>query len=448
MPFEELEAKNENTTDSPVKETITYSRDKNKNHKGRNRIPDDLPVHEIRIEPLEDTTDLVKIGEERTEILEMAPAKFFKLVIVRPKYALPNGEGIVCGNIPSRPIDKCLAGNVLLAFILISKYVDHLPLYRQQQIFKRYGIHIAPSTIDGWIAQLGTLLEPLYNAMVNVVKKDGYIQVDETPTRVLDKTKKGKCHRGYYWVYHSPPKKMVVFDYQPGRGKNAPRNMLEDFKGYLQTDGYQVYTQYGNKNDVTHLACWAHARRYFFEAKDQDKDRAEYALARIQKLYAIEREAESMTSEARKELRLEKSLPVINELGKWIAEENKKVLPKSLIGKAFAYAINLWDQLQNFLKSGELLIDNNLIENSIRPNALGRKNYLFAGSHEGAQRTAMFYTFTGTCKMQGVEPMAWLTAVLGKIADHPVNKLFELFPGNIDIPEKLTSFGELENQAV
>jgi transposase len=448
LPFEELEAKNENTTDSPVKETITYSRDKNKNHKGRNRIPDDLPVHEIRIEPLEDTTDLVKIGEERTEILEMAPAKFFKLVIVRPKYALPNGEGIVCGNIPSRPIDKCLAGNVLLAFILISKYVDHLPLYRQQQIFKRYGIHIAPSTIDGWIAQLGTLLEPLYNAMVNVVKKDGYIQVDETPTRVLDKTKKGKCHRGYYWVYHSPPKKMVVFDYQPGRGKNAPRNMLEDFKGYLQTDGYQVYTQYGNKNDVTHLACWAHARRYFFEAKDQDKDRAEYALARIQKLYAIEREAESMTSEARKELRLEKSLPVINELGKWIAEENKKVLPKSLIGKAFAYAINLWDQLQNFLKSGELLIDNNLIENSIRPNALGRKNYLFAGSHEGAQRTAMFYTFTGTCKMQGVEPMAWLTAVLGKIADHPVNKLFELFPGNIDIPEKLTSFGELENQAV
>ncbi len=448
LPFEELEAANENSTDSPVKETITYTREKNKNHKGRNQLPDDLPVHEIVIEPLEDTANLTKIGEERTEILEIAPARFFKLVIVRPKYALPNGEGIVCGDLPSRPMDKCLAGNVLLSSILINKYVDHLPLYRQQQIFKRSGIQIAPSTIDGWVARLGALLEPLYDAMVNVVKNDGYIQVDETPTRVMDKTKKGKCHRGYYWVYHTPPKKMVVFDYQPGRDKNAPRAMLADFKGYLQTDGYQSYAQYGNKKDVTHLACWAHARRYFFDAKNQDKERAEYALERIQKLYAVERAAKDMAPEARKELRLEEALPIINELGKWMAKEYKAVLPKSLIGKAFSYSINLWGHLQHYLYNGLLLMDNNLIENSIRPNALGRKNYLFAGSHQGAKRTAMFYTFTGTCKMKGVEPMAWLTAVLGKIADHPVNKLFELFPGNLDLPEKLASFSELENQGV
>lgn len=448
LPFEELEAKNENTTDSPVKETITITRTKNKNHNGRNPLPDDLPVHEITIEPSENTTNLVKIGEERTEILELAPAKFFKLVIIRPKYALPQGEGIVCGELPSRPIDKCLAGNVLLSSILINKYVDHLPLYRQQQIFKRYGIRIAPSTIDGWVAQLGSLLEPLYNAMVNVVKNDGYLQVDETPTRVLDKAKKGKCHIGYFWVYHTPPKKMVVFDYKPGRDKIAPQSMLDDFIGYLQTDGYQSYAQYDDKEGVTHLACWAHVRRYFFDAQAQDKVRAEYALECIQALYAIERTAKDMSPEERKKMRLEKSLPVINELGKWIATENKKVLPKSLIGKAFGYSINLWDQLQNYLKSGELLIDNNLIENSIRPNALGRKNYLFAGSHKGAQRSAMFYTFTGTCKMQGVEPMAWLTAVLGKIADHPVSKLFELFPGNLMLPEKLTNFGELENLGV
>jgi transposase len=353
-----------------VKETITYTREKNKNHKGRNRIPEDLPVHEFIIEPSEDTTDLVKIGEERTEILEMAPAKFFKLVIIRPKYALLGGEGILCADLPSRPINKCLAGNVLLSSILINKYVDHLPLYRQQQIFKRHGIQIAPSTIDGWVAQLGSLLEPLYNAMVNVVKNDGYIQVDETPTRVLDKTKKGKCHRGYYWVYHSPPKKMVVFDYQVGRDKNAPLSMLKDFKGYLQTDGYQVYAQYGNKKEVTHLACWAHARRYFYDAKSQDKARAEYALEQIQKLYAIESEAKEMSCQERKKHRLEKALPVINELGKWIANENKKVLPKSLIGKAFGYSINLWDQLQHYLHNGLLQIDNNPIENSIRPNAL------------------------------------------------------------------------------
>lgn len=435
LSFEELAQKDLLATEQLVKETITYERRKNESHKGRNKLPDDLPVHEVVIEPTESTEGMVKIGEERTEILELAPAKFFKLVLIRPKYALGNGEGVLIGEMPSRPIEKCLAGNTLLASILINKYVDHLPLYRQQQIFKRSGIKIAPSTIDGWVSQLGTLLEPLYNAMVNVVKNDGYLQADETPTRVLDKNKKGECHRGYYWVYHSPPKRMVVFDYQRGRNKEAPRKILDDFQGYLQTDGYACYAQYHNKKGVTHLACWAHARRYFDQALDQDRVRAEYALERIQKLYAIERELNEGSLENRKEQRLLRSLPIINELGKWIGEQNKQVLPKSPIGKAFLYSINLWDSLQNYLYNGELLIDNNLIENSIRPNALGRKNYLFAGSDEGAKRTAMFYTFMGTCKLHNVDPMAWLTTVLERIADHKVNKLHELFPQNLMLPE-------------
>lgn len=436
LGFEELATKNENSSEEKVAETVTYKRTKNANHKGRNKLPEDLPVHEVEVLPLESTEGLKKIGEERTEVLELAPAKFFKLVFVRPKYAKDNNEGIVIGELPSRPIEKCLAGNTLLASILINKYVDHLPLYRQQQIFKRSGIKIAPSTIDGWVSQLGTLLEPLYNAMVNVVKHDGYLQADETPTRVLDKTKKGKCHRGYYWVYHSPPKKMVVFDYQRGRNKEAPREILNNFKGYLQTDGYAGYNLYAAKKEITHLACWAHARRYFEQALLQDKQRAEYALEKIQQLYSIERELSECDAEQRKEIRLNKALPIINELGKWIAKENKKVLPKSSIGKAFNYAINLWDNLQSYLYNGVLLIDNNLIENTIRPNALGRKNYLFAGSHEGAQRTAMFYSFTGTCKLHGVNPMDWLSEVLSKIADHKVNKLHELFPQNLELPEK------------
>lgn len=438
LPFEELEAKNEASVDEPVKKTITYTRTQS-NHKGRNRLPDDLPVREVVIEPVENTEGMVKIGEERTEILELAPAKFFKLVLVRPKYVKPHDEdaGVLIGELPSRPIDRCMAGNALLSSILINKYVDHLPLYRQQQIFKRWGIRIAPSTIDHWVARLGALLEPLYQSMVNVVKHDGYLQVDETPTRVIDRKKKGKCHRGYYWVYHSPPKRMVVFDYKRGRGQEAPREMLNDFKGYLQTDGYKVYAKYGLKEGITHLACWAHARRYFEHALDQDRARAAYAMTEIQKLYAIERRAKDMEPEERKALRLEESLPVINALGKWIVNENKKVLPRSLIGKAFNYTIMLWDSLQNYLYNGELLIDNNLIENTIRPNALGRKNYLFAGSDEGARRTAMFYTFTGTCKLHGVEPMTWLTAVLSKIADHHVNKLYQLFPQNMELTENL-----------
>ena len=436
LPFEELAAKAQHgDSEETVKETITYTRKKNENHKGRNRLPDDLPTHEVVIEPSEPVEGMVKIGEERTEMLELAPARFFKLVLVRPKYALPNKQGVIIGEMPSRPIEKCLAGNTLLSSILINKYVDHLPLYRQQQIFKRAGIHIAPSTIDGWVAQLGALLEPLYDAMVDLVQLDGYLQVDETPTRVLDHTKKGKCHLGYYWVYHSPPKRMVVFDYQKGRGKDSPAKMLDTYRGYLQTDGYTVYQAYAQKKEIIHLACWAHARRYFEQAKDQDSVRATYALELIQKLYAIERGAKGLSPAQRKEARLEKSLPIINDLGKWIADNHKHLLPKSPIGKAFTYAVNSWDSLMNYLYNGELLIDNNLIENTIRPNALGRKNYLFAGSHKGAHRTAMFYTFTGTCKLHGVDPMAWLTEVLNRIADHKISKLYELFPQNLNLPE-------------
>jgi hypothetical protein len=326
-----------------------------------------------------------------------------------------------------------MAGNMLLSSILTNKYVDHLPLYRQRQIFKRSEIEIAPSTIDSWVSQLGSLLEPLYDAMVNTIKNGSYLQADETPTRVLDKQKKGSTHQGYYWVYHDPLKRMVVFDYQKGRSKDAPRKILDNFEGYLQTDGYASYNQFKSKKTVSHLACWAHARRYFEKALKQDSSRAEYAMGKIQQLYTLEREIVDLSSDDKKKARIDKSLPIINELGKWISQENKKVLPSSLIGIAFTYSINLWDSLQTYLFDGNLIIDNNLIENSIRPNALGRKNYLFAGSHEGAKRSAMFYSFFGTCKMHGVNPQMWMNKVLELIAEHKVNKLYELFPQNLSL---------------
>lgn len=430
LSFDELAAKSlQVDSEQTVKEKLN-SQGKKKKHPGRHKLPDDLPEHIIVIEPHESIEGLIKIGEERTEIVEMAPAKFFKLVIIRPKYAKNDNQGVLIGDMPSRPIEKCLAGNALLTHLVIGKYVDHLPLYRLQQIFKRLGMKIPSSTIDGWIRQLGRLLEPLYDAMVNVVKENGYLQADETPTRVLDKNKKGKCHLGYYWVYHAPLKRMVVFDYQSTRNKDAPKKILNDFQGYLQTDGYVVYNQYNSKKGVAHLACWAHARRYFEQSLTQDKVRGEFAMTKIQKLYAIEREAKEFTAQDRKAYRLKQALPIINQLGEFISKENKKILPKSLIGKAFNYTINLWDNLQHYLYNGDLHIDNNLIENAIRPNALGRKNYLFAGSDNGAKRTAMFYSFFGTCKMNGVNPDHWLTYVLENIADHKVNKIHELFPQN------------------
>lgn len=433
LSFEELDKQNENSTDKTVKEVVSYTRKKASNHKGRNKLPENLSTQEIIIEPKESTEGLKKIGEERTEILEYTPAQFFKIILIRPKYEKPNQEGVLIADMPSRPIEKCLAGNQLLTSILVNKYVDHLPLYRQREIFKRADIEIAPSTIDTWVQKLGTLLTPLYDSMVNVIKNDHYLQADETPTRVLDKDKKGKAHKGYYWVYHSPLKRMVVFDYQKGRDKDAPKKILDEFEGYLQTDGYQSYTQFKNKEEVTHLACWAHARRYFEKALDQDRIRAEFAMECIQKLYAIEREIAELKPEEKKKVRLKKSLPIINTFGEWIANESKQVLPKSLIGKAFQYAVNLWDSLQAYLYNGKLQIDNNAIENSIRPNALGRKNYMFAGSHNGAQRTAMFYSFFGTCKMHGVDPMKWLNVVLEKIADQKVKELHKLFPQNLKL---------------
>jgi len=414
------------------KETITYEREKKK-HVGRNKLPESLPVIEEIIEPKNLPQDVVKVGEEITEILEYTPAKFFKRRIIRPKYLCKTTEEFFIANLPSRPIEKCLAGNSVLTQILVSKYVDHLPLYRQQQIFKRADIEIAPSTIDSWVAQSGNLLWILYEAMVLYVKKQRYLQADETTLKVLDNSKKGETHLGYLWAYHTVLSKMCVFDYQKSRATDAPRQMLMDYSGALQTDGYQVYQHYCLNPEIMHLACWAHARRYFEKALTQDEKRAKYVLTEIQKLYAIERKTKDLSAEERYAIRLDEALPIINELGKWMHRERNAVLPKSLIGKAIDYCTKLWDSLMNYLKNGDFQIDNNSIENKIRPIALGRKNYLFAGSHNGAKRAAMFYTFFANCKLNDVNPEKWLNKVLDVIADWPANKLHELFPGKLEV---------------
>lgn len=431
--FEEFASEETLNDQTPVKEKITYERKKPSKHTGRNKLPENLPVVEETVEPEGLTQDMVKIGEEITEILEYTPARFFKRRIIRPKYVNKKTQEIKIAAMPSRPIEKCLAGNSVLTHILVSKYVDHLPLYRQQQIFKRDDIDIASSTIDSWVAQCGNLLEPLYDRMVEFVRNQRYLQADETTLKVLDSNKKGKTHLGYLWVYHAVMSKICVFDYQKGRGTDAPREMLMDFRGTLQTDGYKVYQHYCLNPEMKHLACWAHARRYFEKALVQDKKRASYVLEEIQKLYAIERKTAELSPEERHIVRLEEALPIINDLGKWMHRERNLVLPKSLIGKAIEYSTNLWASLLNYLENGNYHIDNNAIENKIRPVALGRKNYLFAGSHNGAKRTAMFYTFFTNCKLNGVNPEKWLNKILEVIADYPCNKLQNLFPGTVEV---------------
>src|SRR5690554_2888435 len=274
LSFEGFASEEALEDETPVKEKITYERKKTSNHAGRNKLPENLPVVEEIIEPEDLTEDMVKMGEEITEILEYTPAQFFKHRIIRPKYVNKKTQEIKIAELPSRPIEKCLAGNSVLTHILVSKYVDHLPLYRQQQIFKRADIEIAPSTIDSWVALTGNLLVPLYDRMVEYVKHQSYIQADEprnelvntikniqdeqTTLKVLDTDKKGKTHLGYLWVYHAVQSKLCVFDYQKGRGTDAPRQMLTDYRGALQTDGYKVYNHYCLSKEIKHLRSEEH----------------------------------------------------------------------------------------------------------------------------------------------------------------------------------------------
>jgi len=420
-----------------VVQKIEYTRTRKKEVPQRTpvrmKLPDNLPRQEEVLEPEEDVSGMKRIGKEITEELEYLPGKLFVRQYIRPKYARPDGDGIVIADLPVRPIDKGIPGPGLLAHIVIDKYTDHLPVYRQIQRFEREGIKLSSSTLTDWISGTCSLLEPLYEELKRQVLYQGYLQVDETPIKVLDKDKKGKTHRGYHWVYHAPIQRLVLFDYREGRGREGPGECLKDFQGYLQTDGYAVYEDYQNKEGIMLFHCMAHARRKFDEAKENDRERAEYALTEFQKLYAIERIAreDSLSYDQRHQLRQEKSLPALAGMKTWMLESYKAVLPKSPIGQALHYSLERWDKLTIYTTDGKLEIDNNLVENAIRPVAIGRKNYLFAGSHNGARRAAMLYSFLGTCKINGVNPFEWLRDTLARIPTYPVNRIQDLLPNKM-----------------
>lgn len=420
----------------PETETITYKREKpQKNgasHPVRQPLPAHLPRTEIVIEPDEDTSDCKKIGEEITEELEYKPGTLFVNRYVRPKYARPNDGGVAIGVLPSRPIEKGIAGPGLLAHLAISKYVDHLPLYRQGKMFERQGVEIARSTLGDWINATCAALEPLFALHREQVLRANYLMADETPIRVLDFTTKGKSHLGYFWVYYDPLNQRVLFDYRQSRGRDGPLECLAHFQGALQTDGYQAYDTFEKRDGVTLSGCMAHARRKFTEALDNDRERAESVLADMQRLYAVERQAREsgLSHQQRQKLRQAEARPVLESLKAWLDDQYPKVLPKSAIGQAIAYALARWSKLCRYVEDGRIEIDNNLVENAIRPVALGRKNFLFAGSHAGAARAAMLYSLVTTAKVNGIEPFVWLRDVLTRIADHPHKQLAELLPGS------------------
>jgi len=413
------------------KQHIEYVRKAPKKHPGRTELPEHLPVEEVVIEPEEDTTGMKRIGEEITETLEYTPASLIRKRTIRPKYAKPDGEGVVIGKLPSRPIPKAIAEASLLSHIAVSKFIDHMPFYRQIQRFKReYHWEVSDSTINEWFVAVCTLLHPLYEALQQKVLSSGYLQVDESPIKVLDQDKPGSTHQGYQWVYYAPDLKLVFFNYRKGRGQHGPKEILADYQGILQTDGWQVYDKFADVPGITLVGCLAHARRKFHEAKDSHKVKSDQALALIQQIYAADREQKVLPAEERKQYRKEKMRPLFAALRAWIdVELQSAVEPKSPMGKALSYANQQWPKLIRILDNDNTELDNNLIENKIRPLALGRKNYLFAGSHDAAQRIAMMYSFFGSCKAHDLNPYEWLKATLEQIPETKLSDLDKLLPG-------------------
>lgn len=405
-------------------------------HPGRNPLPDSLRREVITLQPDEDVSNLKVIGQEIKEVLEYQPGELYVKQFVRPEYIRPSEDGLnasrVIAPLPVMPLEKSIAGASLLTQLLVSKFVDHQPVYRQLNIFKRQNVSINHNTVSGWIKEAMSLVEPVFNLHCKEVLQSHYLNVDETTIKVLDKDKKGTTHQGYYWVYYDTQRRLALFDYQPGRGALYPKAMLHKFSGYLQSDGYDAYETFDKVEGVTTLCCWAHARRKFYEAKEYDNSNAETILEQIQQLYKIEAHCrdEGFAPEQIKHYRQKHAVPILTGLQKILKDLLVKSLPSSPLGKAINYTLKRWDKLCVYTSEGILQIDNNLVENSIRPVALGRKNYLFAGSHERAQDAAMLYSLFTTCRLHGINPEQWLTHLFENINSTPKDRLHLLLPQN------------------
>lgn len=417
----------------PQVEQVSYerARPKKKGQAVRMELPASLPRKEEIIEPEDLPQGAHRIGEEITEVLEIESAKVFVRKIIRPKYALPADQGVVIAPLPDDlPLPRSNAAASALAHVAVAKFVDHIPFYRINKQLKRSKLFLAESTLHGWFKQSCELLAPLYEVLRKQVTSWTYLQMDESPLKVLDKDKPEAAHQGYMWVANAPELRLVLFEYAPSRAGKVAEGLLKGFKGTLQTDGYGGYDRFQAKQDLLLVACMAHIRRKFDQALDNDRQRASYALKQIGLLYQLEERAreELMTADQRLILRQKEAEPVFTELHQWLDAQYDLLTPKSSIAKAVSYALQMFPRMSHYLRDGRIEIDNNLIENKIRPLALGRKNYLFAGNHEAAQRNAIMYSLLGSCIQNNQEPYHWLTNTLKNINSTKVSQLHTLLP--------------------
>jgi transposase len=424
--------------DVPEEEDEGASRRRRTRHRGRRPLPDHLPRHIHEIHPLEEDLTCpccgerkIVFGQDVTEELDVVPAKFFVNRYVRFKYACRKCEGYVSvGSLPPRPMDKGIPGPGFLAHLITSKYADHSPLYRQQQIYRRFGLDIPRSTMCGWVSYVASVLSPIVEAMKSSVMASHKVHTDDTPITVLDPAAKPVGSRkGYMWVYIGDQDD-VVFEYTNSRKRDGPESFLKGYRGYLQADAFSGYDRIYVGGDVVEVACWAHARRKFFDAQSSHEAEAKRVLKLIGRLYAVEHRARDRKV-APERLLSWRQRHSRHRLGRLRGELDRLllcVLPRSPLGQAIRYTLNNWDALNRYTEAPYLSIDNNHSERQIKQLVIGRKNWIFCGSEGGAENAAILFSMIVSCKLAGVDPFAYLRDVLMRIHTQPANRVGDLIP--------------------
>jgi transposase len=425
--------------DVEIRQEKTAGKQPRRSSHGRNRLPKDLQRHrQVHDVPEEKrrcpqcTGELRHIGEDTSEQLEYSPARWYVIKHVRQKYACPKGCTVVTAEKPMQPIEKGLAGPGLLAHVAVSKYADHQPLHRQEVMFARDGITLSRKTLCGWMRQCAEVMTPLFEEMKKRVISSKAMQTDDTPVGVLD-PELTRTRKGRIWTYVGDEEHpYTVYDYTPNRKREGPEEFMKGFEGYLQADAYSGYDALYKdpQRNVTEVACWAHARRKFYEAQTSDLMRSMVVLAYVRMLYEVEREARdcAMDGSGRLALRREKSVPILKDIEKYLIHEKTNVLPKSPIGEAIGYALGNWQALVRYCEDGDLEIDNNGAERSLRGIAVGRKNWMFFGSDRGGRTAAILTSFMRTCKRHRINPYEYMRDVLTRISAHPAKRIEELLP--------------------
>ena len=433
--------------------------------RGRKPLPEDLPRVEVvhDIDDAEKTCacgcELTRIGEEVSEQLDIIPAKMQVIRHIRPKYACKNCEGVEddgptvkIAPVPPRIIPRSIATPGLLAHILTAKFVDHTPFYRQEKQFQRLGVEISRTSMCSWAMQVATSSQPLLNLFIDEVLSSFVIQADETTLQVLQEPGRDPTTKSYMWIFRrgDPENPVLIYQYHPTRGGDVAKAFLGDFEGCVQTDGYSGYDFLDHEEKIRHIGCWAHARRKFMDViKAQGKKRkngsADNALDIIRKLYRIEKEAreKGLSTDEIFQVRQQESKPILDKFKDWLKKTALQTPPKGLLGKAVAYTLNQWNRLIGYVEDGRLSIDNNMAENAIRPFVVGRKNWLFSGTPEGAEASALLYSLIETAKANKLEPYAYLRFIFEKL---PIAESLEdyeaLLPWNLsseqlEIPKAL-----------